>query len=333
MPTPDPNQIKQTKKIDVTGDLLSVARVPGTDQLWMGASDFKLHVIDLVQDKPKPEPLEGHGSYVSGVVLAESAIVSAGWDRKLIWWDRETRKRTRTVDAHQRWIRQLAVSTDGKRLATVSDDMSCKLWDAKSGQMIRELNGHAKVVPRYDYRNKLFACTFSPDGNFVAAADELCQVVVWETQTGKERARIDAAGFFTHDWDRNNHPWGGLRTMAFSPDGGRLALGGMKNKDVAIINGSGLVQIFDWKAGKQLHELKAGENLQFESLCFDPKSQWLLAASGGGSKSRLIFMNSDDGTLIKEVDSQMPIFGVALNETAETVYAVGRQRITVWEMT
>ncbi|MFT7642446.1 MAG: WD40 repeat protein [Pirellulaceae bacterium] len=332
MPSPAPDKIKQTKKIDVTGDLLSVARVPGTEQLWIGSSDFKLYFIDLAVDNPKPAPLGGHDSYVSGVVLAESAIVSAGWDRKLIWWDRETRKPTRTVEAHQRWIRQLAVSDDGKQLATISDDMSCKLWDAKSGQLIRELNGHAKVVPRYDYRNKLFACTFSPDGKYVAAADELCEVIIWETKTGKEQARIEASSFFTHDWERNNHPWGGLRTMAFSPNGNQLALGGMKNKDVAIISGNGLVQIFDWQAGKQLNELKAGENLQFESLCFERNSQWLLAASGGGSKSRLILMNPDDGTLIKEVDSQMPIFGVAINETAEKVYAVGRQQITVWEI-
>lgn len=324
--------IKQTKKIDVAGDLLSVARLPGTEQLWIGSSDFKLYVVDLAQEKQTPEPLEGHASYVSGVVCAGTAIVSAGWDRKLMWWDRESRKAMRTVDAHQRWIRQLSVSPDGQRLATVSDEMSCKLWDAKTGQLVRELRGHAEVVPRYDYRNKLFACTFSADGNLVAAADELCQVVVWEAQTGKEATRIDAAGFFTHDWERNNHPWGGLRAMAFSPDGKHLAMGGMKNKDVAIINGNGLVQIFDWQAGKQLHELKAGENLQFESLCFHPQSKWLLAASGGGSKSRIVLMNPHDGALTKEIDSQMPIFGVALSEAADKVYTVGRQRIAVWEV-
>ena len=327
-----PSEIKQLKKIDVSGDLLSVARLPGTEQLWMGSSGFMLYVVDLAPDNPQLESLQGHASYISGVVLAENAMVSAGWDRKLIWWDRESRQPTRTVDAHQRWIRQLAVSNDGRRLATVSDDMSCKLWDAESGQLIRELRGHAEMLPRYDYQNKLFTCTFSPDGNFVSAADELCQVIVWETQTGKEATRIDAAGFFTHDWDRNNHPWGGLRVMAFSPDGSRLALGGMKNQDVAIINGSGLVQIFDWHAGQQLHELKAGENLQFETLRFHPQGDWLLAASGGGSKSRIVFMNPADGTLIKEIDSQMPIFGVALNEESNKVYSVGRQQIVVWEL-
>lgn len=332
MATSNPNSIQQVKKIDVSGDLLSVARVPDTEQLWMGSSDFKLYVVDLSQDTPQPEPLEGHASYVSGVVVTDGAIVSAGWDRKLIWWDRDTRKPTRTVDAHQRWIRQLAVTTDGQRLATVSDDMSCKLWDAKSGELVRELRGHAETLPRYDYPNKLFACTFSPDGRFVAAADELCQVIIWETETGKEASRIDGSDFFTHDWDRNNHPWGGLRTLAFSPDGDRLAIGGMKNKDVAIIAGTGLVKIFDWKEAKQLHQLSAGDSLQYESLCFHPQSNWLLAASGGGNKSRIIFVNPEDGTLIKEVDSQMPIFGVSLNEAANKVYAVGRDRITVWEM-
>ena len=122
METPDPRQIKQAKKIEVAGDLLSVARLPGTEQLWIGAADFQLYFVDLAAETPQLEPCEGHASYVSGVVLAGDTIVSAGWDRKLIWWDRESRQPTRTVDAHQRWIRQLAVSSDGKRLATVSDD-------------------------------------------------------------------------------------------------------------------------------------------------------------------------------------------------------------------
>ncbi len=332
METSDPNRIQQAQKIEVASDLLSLARLPGTEQLWIGSSDSNLYVVDLAHDKPQLEPLEGHASYVSGVIVVETAIVSAGWDRKLIWWNRESRQKMRTVDAHQRGIRQLAVSIDGKRLATVSDDMSCKLWDANSGQLVRELRGHAEIVPRYEYPNKLFACAFTPDGKFIAAADELCQVIVWETQTGKEMMRIDAAGFFTHDWDRNNHPWGGLRSLAFAPAGNRLALGGMKNQDVATIQGNGLVQIFDWQAGKPLHELKAGENLQFESLCFHPQGNWLMAASGGGSKSRLILMNPQDGTLIKEIDSQMPIFGVSLSDSADKVYTVGRRQIVVWKL-
>ena len=116
---------------------------------------------------------------------------------------------------------------------------------------MRQLTGFEERLPRYDYPNKLFACAFSPDGRHVAAADETCRVIVWETETGRQAAQFDALGFFKPDWDRNNHPYGGHSLPGVRPDGRSLALAGMENTDVAIINGKAMVQIFDWQTGKQ----------------------------------------------------------------------------------
>ena len=328
---PDPAQIKEHKSLTMPGDLLSVARVPNSEQLWIGGSDAKIYFVDLAAEKPEPSAMTGHSSYVSGLVLLDNVLVSCGWDRKLIWWDLEKRQPSRTVAAHQKWIRQLVASPDRQLLATVSDDMSCKLWDATSGQLVRELGGHEPVVPRFDYPNKLYTCAFSPDGKLLAAVDELCHVIVWDVATGKQATRFEAAAFYKVDWDRNNHPWGGVRTMAFAPDGKRLALGGMQNTDVAIINGPGFVQIFDWAAGKGLHEFKLGTNLQFESLWFHPRNEWLLTASGGGS-TRIAFLDIDTGKTIHEFDSKMQTFGLAVDEAVETIYTVGRQRVVAWRI-
>ncbi len=326
------DKLKVTKSVKIAADLLSVARIPNSEQLWIGSSDFRVYFLDLSAEKPQPVALEGHRSYVSGVVLAGKTLVSGGWDRKLIWWDVEKRQPARTVDAHQRWIRQLALSPDQSLVASVSDDMTCKLWDVGNGRMTRELKGHELRLPRYDYPNKLYAWAFSPDGKFLAAADELCQVIVWEVANGKEAARLDAKAFYKLDWDRNNHPYGGLRALAFSPDGQSLALGGMQNTDVAIINGPGLVQVYDWKAGKLTHEMKAGTNLQYETLWFHPRSGWLLALVGGAQqKTSMTFYDLKQKSVAKDIPSPAPSFGLAVGENHDALYTVGRGLVAKWE--
>ena len=64
----------------------------------------------------------------------------------MIWWNRDSREKVRTIE-QPKWIRHLAVSRDGQMLASVCDDMVCRLWEAESGRPIRELEGHALLTP------------------------------------------------------------------------------------------------------------------------------------------------------------------------------------------
>jgi WD40 repeat protein len=318
-------KLKVIKSAKLPGDLLSIARTADSEKLWIGSTDGKVYGINLSDDKPMPITLEGHRSYVSGAVLAGKHLITASWDKQLIWWDTENRKPLRTVAAHQKWIRQLALSPDGNIVASIADDMALRLWDAESGKLIRELKGHAQRLPRYEYPNKLYACAFSADGKFLAVNDETAQVIAYETASGKEAARFQAGSFYHgNDWERNNHPYGGLRCLAFAPDGQSLALAGCQNTDVAIINGHALVQLFDWHAGKQLHEFKtSGSNSQYEVLRFDPDGDWLLAGIGGGGKTVLHFFDVANKRLIKELPSPA-VFGLALGDDGDSIYTVGR---------
>jgi WD40 repeat protein len=334
MPVPNLDRVRISKTVTLPGDFLSVVREPNSDRLWAGHTDFKIYEIDFAAERPSATAVfEGHNSYVSALGLIEGTLVSASWDRKLLWWDTRNRRLLRTVDAHRLWIRQLAIDSARNRIATVSDDMTCKLWDAQSGRLVRQLTGFDERLPRYDYPNKLFACAFSPDGRHVAAADEACRVIVWETDTGREASRFDALGFFKADWDRNNHPYGGIRSIAFSPDGRSLALVGMENTDVAIINGKGLVQVFDWQTGRKTYEQKLGGNIQFESLVWNARPAWMLTAAGGSaSTGTLYFLDPTEPRVLKEMPTTMPTFALTVNETADAFYSVGRGKALKWEI-
>jgi platelet-activating factor acetylhydrolase IB subunit alpha len=47
---------------------------------------------------------------------------------------------------HSDWVRALAVTADGKYLASASSDQSVRIWDLHSGECKAELLGHTHVV-------------------------------------------------------------------------------------------------------------------------------------------------------------------------------------------
>ncbi|MBY0522542.1 MAG: hypothetical protein K2R98_04060 [Gemmataceae bacterium] len=333
MAAADPNTIKQVKTLKMPGDLLSVARVPGGDVLFVGNDWGKIYRVDWSGDKPETKELIGHTSYVSGLVLAGKHIVSGSWDRKLIWWDAETHQQVRTVEnAHRKWIRHVAVAPDGKTVASVGDDMVGRLWDAVAGKLLHELQGHDEKTPQH-FRSKLYTCVFSPDGQHLATGDHLGRILIWAVATGKQVAAVEAPSFYHWDFGRNNHSAGGVRCLAFTADGKRIAAGGIENRDVAIIQGTPLVQVFDWQKGQKTHEFKVGKDYVFESLRFQHEGAWLVGAGGGGAAApKLVFFDLEQKKVVVEVALTIPLHAMTLNETSDVVYGAGRGYLVRWDL-
>ena len=53
------------------------------------------------------------------------------------------------------WVRDLAWSPDDTQIASVSDDKSIKIWDAESGQLVKNYNGHEGVIYGVIWANDL----------------------------------------------------------------------------------------------------------------------------------------------------------------------------------
>src|SRR5262245_29912083 len=128
----NPEKLKVAKEIGLKSIAFAVARVPGSQRVFLGASDFKVYEADLAASKVEPKELYTHESYVTGVALAGKTLVSGGYDGKLTWNDTDTNKVIRSDTAHAKWIRRVVSSPDGRLIASVADDMVCRLWDAAS---------------------------------------------------------------------------------------------------------------------------------------------------------------------------------------------------------
>src|SRR5262245_32246474 len=143
----NPEKLKVVRQVSRRDALFAIARVPGTGRAFLGSSDFRVYDADLSQDKPTFKEVGKHDSYVTSVALAGKAVVSGGYDGRLIWWDVDKHVQIRSVEAHKKWVRGVVASPDGKTIASVADDMVCRLWDAASGKLLRELRGHKEKTP------------------------------------------------------------------------------------------------------------------------------------------------------------------------------------------
>ncbi|MBX9627691.1 MAG: hypothetical protein K2X82_28085 [Gemmataceae bacterium] len=328
MTAPNPDTLKQVKSLDRPAAVFAVAAAPGSQRVYLASQDFKVYGADLAADKVEPKELYAHGSYVTGVALAGKHLVSGGYDRKLVWWDAEAGKEMRRVDAHGKWIRKVVASPDGKLVASVADDMACKLWDAASGKLVRDLRGHKEQTP-HDFPSMLYAAAFSADGKRLATADKVGHVAVWEVESGKEVAAVEAPVMYTWDPVQRLHSIGGVRSVAFSPDGKLLAAGGTgKIGNIDHLEGKARVEVFDWSAGKRVAEFQSDKfNGLVNRLAFAPDGSWLLGA-GGANEGFLLFFDAAAKKVLRQEKVPMHVHDFALSADAKSLVCVGHNRIT-----
>src|SRR5262249_50887176 len=147
--------------------------------------------------------------------------------------------------------RCIAVSPDGKRVATCGGDSVVKVWDVSTGEMLKDF-------PPMSPMSKTAA--WSPDGKslVVALGDPF-----WRVKTGKVLV------FDTESWEqRKDADWSAHPALSavFSPDGKRLA-----------VAGPGPVAVYDFRTGKRLAECKGASGVRV--VAWSPDGNWL--ATGG----------------------------------------------------
>lgn len=337
MKTVHPEHLKVVQDISRPEILFSMARPSGASQLFMGASDAAIYAFDPAAEKPEVTAWEAadarmHSSYITGLVAVDDQLVSGSYDGHLAWRSVEDGTQTRKLKAHAKWVRGVVLSPDGKLLASVSDDMVCRLWEARSGKPLHELRGHEPRTPHH-FPSMLFTAGFSADGKLLATADKVGHVAIWDVASGKRIGTVEAPEMYTWDPRARLHSIGGIRSVAFSPDGKWLAVGGINQiGNIDHLGSLARVEVFEWATGKRLHEFK-GDTYKglVERLVFHPREPWLLAA-GGDHGGFIKFFDLNTGKIIKQDKAPMHVHDLIVDASWERVYAVGHNKLAVWTL-
>jgi WD40 repeat protein len=329
MPT-NPRNLRSVRNIQRRDILLSAARVPNSGRLLVASSQNKVFEIDASQDNAQPIEHADHGRYVTAVRLAGDTVISGGYDGRLIFWDLQNRREIRTIDAHTRQVRHLAVSPDGSKLASVGDDMVCRLWNIADGRMLHELRGHEERTPQH-FVSMLYVCAFSSDGRHLATGDRVGHVVIWDVAAARQITAVEAPELYTWDGRQRIRSIGGVRSLAFSADGTQLAVGGVGQiGNVDALQGPSRVEVFDWNRGERLYFF-TGPNGIVNKLVWHPQNEWLCGLGGGGNGLAL-FYHPTDRAMIHQGNLPMHTHDAAFSEDFTTLYAVGHERIAVQEL-
>ncbi|MBL8827035.1 MAG: hypothetical protein JNM18_08610 [Planctomycetaceae bacterium] len=303
---------------------------------YFGGSERSVRSWRL-NDEPVRSELawHGRGAYVSSLVLAHDephgpVVITGHYDGSLTWHEPATGRVLMSVEsAHHGWVRDLALSGDGRRLVSVGNDMLVRCWDRATGTLQQTFAGHAAETPE-GYVSTLYSVAISPDGRCAASADRAGEVRVWDLERGSLVAQWRSAEFYTFDPEKRDRSMGGIRRVRFSPDGSTLAVAGIGQiTNVDGFVGPARVELWDWRAVKRRSLLGDSHNAVLNDVVFTANGQHVVAGGGGDSGGVLLSWQLGKEKPVQKVKLKGHIHRLAW-ATGDRLLTAGFEAVQLW---
>ena len=161
----------------------------------------------------------------------------------------QTAQEQNLLPGHTDSVLSVAVSPDGGRIVSGSDDSTVRIWDAQTGEPIGQpLQGHT---------DRVLSVAVSPDGGRIVSGSADRTVRIWDAQTGEPIGQP-----LQGHTDR-------VLSVAVSPDGGRIVSG----------SADSTVRIWDAQTGEPIGQPLQGHTDSVLSVAVSPDGGRIVSGS------------------------------------------------------
>ncbi len=250
----------------------------------------------------------GHSGPVRAVAWnGGPMLASAGVDKKVNFLSMPGGKvaQTGTVDFR---IRTIAMSPDGKSLATAGESETIQIWDAAAGKPT------TKLTDKMDWT---LCVAFSADGKQLLSGDNAGVVRLWDVAGAKKLQNLPAPPTPAPKTPPDPVP---ANTVAFAPDGKTIVLGA----------GDGPIHVINLADGKIIRTL-AGHTAAVTGIAFHPTGTLMASCS----KDRTVKLwNPAAPAPLKSLDGHTAwIEGLVFIEQGSKLATVSAdQTVKIWDL-
>ena len=223
-----------------------------------------------------------------------------------------------TLMGHSAGVKSVAVSPDGRMIASGSFDQTIKLWDLQRGELKKTLKGHTGTVTSVQFSPDgiLASASFFPDGT----------IKLWEVDGEQNRVELKTT-LRGNDWVAL-----AIWSIAFNHDGKYLASG--HNVDSTI-------KVWDVEREKIIATLR-GHVWAVQSVIFHPQDGSIISSSLDGT---IKIWNPEQGELIQTLvgpdgwlspaqawfSQDVEVYSLAMSSDGEFLASGGKEDvIKIW---
>ena len=263
--------------------------------------------------------LEGHSKSVCAIALSLACrrVVSGSDDETLKVWDMDSGRLLRALDTG--WLRSrkkycpsvhaVVLTPDGRQvIAGFSGNSShpiknLKLWDLKSGRLLRTMWGHT----RYSTASAN-AVAYTTNGTRVVCVSDNGALQMWDLVSGWLLRTIEELSF-------------GVEALALTPDGRQV---------VVSLSLDPTLRVWEWESGQLLHLLK-GHTSYVNAVALTPDGRQVVT---GSSDTTLKVWELESGRLLRSLEGHTDsVNAVALTPDGRKAISGSRDKtLKLWDL-